>query len=75
MLKKLRDDFKGMDLAKTTRDTRCKKEKSIPRDIRHPRLDTNATPTEEDQEGGPQRGGQGPAARRVKFSTDQNPSS
>ena len=27
MLKKLRDDFKGMDLAKTTRDTRYKKQK------------------------------------------------
>ena len=76
---KLRDDFKGVDLAKTTRETRYKNEHeaSLVTSVilATKRLGTNNKPDEEGQEGGPQRGGQGPATRGKASSTDQTPSS
>ena len=76
---KLRDDFKGVDLTKTTRETRYKKEHgaSLVTSVilATKRLGTNNKPDEEGQEGGPQRGGQGPATRGVASSNSQTLSS
>ena len=76
---KLRDDFKGVDLAKTTRETRYKNEHeaSLVTSVilATKRLCTNDMPVEEGQEGRPQRDGQGPATRGVVVCTNQTPSS